>query len=307
MPSRVNETTYLRDVIGVLREWGCVETELQSSKSRNTELRRIVLANEASVDVNVTLWGPLAHKYSDDEMRSYAATTVVIVLTCCKVQIFKRVPCLVSTASSQLYVNPQIPNRDVFKAMLPVPVLFRSYVQATEDSAVNSVVDLNRYLQGDVSEITGTTYNVGATIVDVDLFNDWKYVQCSICRKKVQFVSAAYYCSNCENNVSSPRHGYRLVVRFLDTYDDISCVMFDEVSWVLLGISADDLVAKNIAEIRITGYNVAPNNSREFSVSKYICDMQLGCQKTASPSVASNSLPLDYSYEDIEKMSWGSN
>lgn len=50
-------------------------------------------------------------------------------------------------------------------------------------------------------------YNIKATIFDVDMFNDWKYVPCKICRSKTKMVDGYYYCEKCTKNVVNPTQG----------------------------------------------------------------------------------------------------
>ncbi|KAJ0573211.1 hypothetical protein HanRHA438_Chr06g0263741 [Helianthus annuus] len=76
LADRVNDDKYLTDVIGVLREWGSVQYQLESVSSCNP-------------GVNVSLWGHLVNQFSDGYIRRIAKNTVIIILSSCKVRSYK--------------------------------------------------------------------------------------------------------------------------------------------------------------------------------------------------------------------------
>ncbi|XP_021995557.1 uncharacterized protein LOC110892715 [Helianthus annuus] len=312
--SRAYNDTYLTDVIGVLREWGYVDN--------GWNMCNHVTGN--GKDLTVSLWGKLALKYRDEDMRRHAANTIVIVLTSCKVRLFEGAPCLTSTVSSHLYINLPLPICDVFKNMLPVPVLFKSNVQMKKDFHVNSVSDVYRYLrEEEVPE--GTMYNIAATIVDIDFTDDWKYIRCSTCRKKTQFVDAAYYCLACKKDVANPRQAYKLVVRVLDNGVEMTCVLFDDVAVALLDITAEELVIRSLSEgvddpfwaqyylldtlcarsvifrIKVDRYNAPPHCSQRFTASKYIGENVTSvAEDNITSTIGTSTHPIEETTEDIE-------
>ncbi|XP_035837306.1 uncharacterized protein LOC118485145 [Helianthus annuus] len=277
------------DVVGVLRVCGYLDTDLRSSQSNNREVRRIVLSDEVGNNLNASIWGQLALKYTDEDMRRHATNTVV-VLTSCQVRLFEGAPCVMSTVASQLYINLSSPVCDVFKTMLPVPVLFKANTPQNEDSQVVSIADVYRSIQAGVYK--GTFYNIFGTIVDVDLFNDWNF---------------------------------KLVVRVVDNDVEMMCVLFDDVVIALIGITAEELLSKSLSEgvndplwahtylvdslcarsvtfrIKIDEYNLAPHYSYLFTVSKFIKDYIVSHANNISLSTISTCTDdIDHVFEDNE-------
>ncbi|KAL8193775.1 hypothetical protein R6Q57_026467 [Mikania cordata] len=99
----------------------------------------------------------------------------------------------------------------------------------------------------------GTIYIIDATIVDVDLVNDWKYVKCSRCRKKTTLNGDRYFCASCDKVVVNPSQAYyKLVIRVVDKGEELSCVLFDEVVFSLLGITSYELLTRSFFELTVT-------------------------------------------------------
>ncbi|KAL8268908.1 hypothetical protein R6Q59_002706 [Mikania micrantha] len=278
--------------------------------------------------VSVSLWGKLARQHTDDDVRAYGDGNVVVILTSCKVQLFKGEPCLTSTVSSQLYFNLAIPIIETYKSMyVPPQVVFKSHEHQSEDLRVTKIAELFSYLQEGVIE--GTMYIIDATIVDVDLVNDWKYVKCSRCRKKTTLNGDCYFCASCDTVVVNPSQAYKLVIRVVDKGEELSCVLFDEAVFSLLGITVDELLTRSFSEvsfhlwtymvlmihtgfmtfffdtlvaqrvilkIKIDRYNLAPNYVRRFTVSKYIGDdvKLLNKDKPMSTACTSQTLTSNY-------------
>ncbi|KAL8192672.1 hypothetical protein R6Q57_027505, partial [Mikania cordata] len=281
--------------IGILRVWGPIVDKSRLGQSCNREVRNMVISNESELEVSVSLWGKLARQHTDDDLRAYGDGNIVLILTSCKVQLFKGEPCLTSTVSSQLYFNLAIPIIETYKSMyVPPPVVFKSHEHHSEDLRVTKVAELFSYLQEGVIE--GTMYIIDATIVDVDLVNDWKYVKCNRCRKKTTLNGDRYFCASCDTVVVNPSQAYKLVIRVVDKGEELSCVLFDEAAFSLLRNTADELLTRSFSEIKIDRYNLAPNYVRRFTVSKYIGDdvKLLNKDKPMSTTCTSQALPSNY-------------
>ncbi|KAL8191672.1 hypothetical protein R6Q57_028403 [Mikania cordata] len=292
---RQEENAY---AIGILRVWGPIVDKSRLGQSCNREVRNMVISNESGLEVSVSLWGKLARQHVDDDLRAYGDGNIVLILTSCKVQLFKGISIL------KKYVSP--------------PVVFKSHEYHSEDLRVTKVGELFSYLQEGVIE--DTMYIIDATIFDVDLVNDWKYVKCSRCRKKTTLNSDRYFCASCDTVVVNPSQAYKLVIRVVDKGEELSCVLFDEAAFSLLGITVDELLTRSFSEgaddpywiedflfdtllgqrvilkIKIDRYNLAPNYVRRFTVSKYIGDdvKLLNKDKPMSTTCTSQALPSNY-------------
>ncbi|KAJ9541485.1 hypothetical protein OSB04_027991 [Centaurea solstitialis] len=72
----------------------------------------------------------------------------------------------------------------------------------------------------------GTSYTIDAVIIGVDMFNDWKFIQCRTCLKKAM---------------------YKLVIRVTNNQEEMLCVLFNEVV-DLVGFTVDKLLIKGYVE-----------------------------------------------------------
>ncbi|KAI3704455.1 hypothetical protein L1987_74675 [Smallanthus sonchifolius] len=201
-------------------------------------------------EVSISLWGKLANKFSDDSIRSYGNTTIVVICTSCKVRMFKGAPCLMTTVASQLTFNLDLRAVDLYKSIVSRPVTFASSDQENGALKISRLADVYSDLQEGVS--LGTMYNVDVAIVDVDMSTGWKYVHCNTCRKKTTLINNRYFCDACRKSVMNPRQVYKLVVRVIDQEEDAVFVLFNDAALAILGITVDDLMLKSLSEQQTT-------------------------------------------------------
>ncbi|KAI3745448.1 hypothetical protein L1987_58560 [Smallanthus sonchifolius] len=192
----------------------------------------------------------LANKFSDDSIRSYGNTTIVVICTSCKVRMFKGAPCLMTTVASQLTFNLDLCAVDLYKSIVSRPVTFASSDQENGALKISRLADVYSDLQEGVS--LGTMYNVDVAIVDVDMSTGWKYVHCNTCRKKTTLLNNRYFCDACRKSVMNPRKVYKLVVRVIDQEEDAVFVLFNDAALAILGITVDDLMLKSLSEQQTT-------------------------------------------------------
>ncbi|GJW73948.1 replication protein A 70 kDa DNA-binding subunit B [Tanacetum coccineum] len=75
------------DVIGVLREWGPLQNNVESIQGCNPQVRKIVIADMSDIKLNISLWGKCALMYEDKIIESKKNTNIVVVLRpCCRVR-----------------------------------------------------------------------------------------------------------------------------------------------------------------------------------------------------------------------------
>lgn len=141
--------------------------------------------------------------------------------------------------------------------------------------------------------VEGSQYTIDATIVDIDMYNDWKFTRCSNCRKKASFVNNQYYCNICDKVIANPLQAYKLVIEVVDGDYEMSCVLFYDYAKPLIGITVDELLTKSFCEgaddpdwiynflvdilygrrvllsIKVDKFNLSPKFVRRFTVVKY--------------------------------------
>ncbi|PWA67015.1 protein kinase-like domain-containing protein [Artemisia annua] len=102
---RIGNDTYLTDVIGVLREWGPLQNNVERVQGCNPQVRKIVIADMSDIKLNISLWGKSALMYEDNIIESKTNTNIVVVLTCCRVRLYAGAPQLTTTVSTQFHLN----------------------------------------------------------------------------------------------------------------------------------------------------------------------------------------------------------
>ncbi|KAL8224713.1 hypothetical protein R6Q57_017270 [Mikania cordata] len=148
-----------------------------------------------------------------------------------------------------------MPNVHCYIRLLGSHVTFISEAKQKHDNMIYGIADVYRSLQEGTSE--GTMFTIAATIIGVDLSNDWNY---------------------------------KLAVRVLDEHEEMTCVLLDDDVVALLDITANELISKSLMEI--DKYNLAPHYVRRFTVSKYVGEnTQLLAIENVS-STTSTSIPI---------------
>ncbi|KAL4564495.1 hypothetical protein LXL04_028559 [Taraxacum kok-saghyz] len=164
------------DVIGYLREWSFVKQIGDTSRSN---VWQIILSDESHTEINVSLWGNLATKFTNEHIRSLNDKKILVVLSSCKVGLSRGVPALHTTCASDIYLN--------------IPLNEMPILNTIVTERVTTILDLYLKLQEGVEE--GTRFCICGTIVDVDV-KEWKYVRCSDCRKKAVLCEGCFYCGS---------------------------------------------------------------------------------------------------------------
>ncbi|KAL4581201.1 hypothetical protein LXL04_017411 [Taraxacum kok-saghyz] len=255
LQSHVYEHTYLSDVIGYLREWSFVK---QTGDTSRSNVRQIILSDESHTEINVSLWGNLATKFTDEHIRSLNDKKILVVLSSCKVGLSRGVPALHTTCASDIYLNIPLYEMPILNTIVTERVRFKLKEDIVEETVqVTTIPDLYLKLQEGVEE--GTRFCICGTIVDVDV-REWKYVHCSDCRR--------FYCGSCKNNTINPREAqvfsitiqpiffsyqhllyrYMLAVKVYDNNEFMTCVLFDVAATPLLGFTVDQLVKMSLSE-----------------------------------------------------------
>ncbi|KAJ0502297.1 putative nucleic acid-binding, replication factor A [Helianthus annuus] len=256
LADRVNDDKYLTDVIGVLREWGSVQYQLESVSSCNP-------------GVNVSLWGHLVNQFTDDYIRRNAKNTDVIILSSCKVRSYKG-----------MVESPQITINEDNAATFQITSIANIYSLFTAgDVAEGTIFNIDANISGvemhsDWKYVKCNKCRKKASMVD-------PYYFCWNCEEDVVNPRHVYKLELCVTNGIN---------------DEMTCVLFNEAAVSLLKINADELVNKFLSEgvddpnwiesylnenlcsrrvifvIKIDAYNLAPKFSSRFTVSKYLGD-----------------------------------
>ncbi|GKB85938.1 replication factor A protein 1 [Tanacetum coccineum] len=212
---------------------------------------------------------------------------------------------LTTTVATHFYLNLPIANCHAYNQRPIQPVEFPSNVPTsnvptsnvlkTDEINITTIPDFYQHLANGVN--VGTEFIISSMVIGIDLYNDWKFIQCPTCCHKVDWANVHYYCKECKKNVTNPRQTYKLVIT-IGTQDDeeINCVLFNTIANQLLGYTVEELLTKSIKEgadvpywlddffvdkligrsivlrIKIDKYNLAPTFVRRYTATKYYGD-----------------------------------
>lgn len=62
--------------------------------------------------------------FSDELIKSKQGENVVLLFTSCKVQDYQGIPCLNTTASTQIFIDPPISHTNILKQRMVRPIVF---------------------------------------------------------------------------------------------------------------------------------------------------------------------------------------
>ncbi|KAJ9543755.1 hypothetical protein OSB04_023462 [Centaurea solstitialis] len=192
-------------------------------------------------------------------------------------------------------------------AYLVKPVFTHDQLYVTA-SRVTSRVNLRFYvdnggkcdnnLSRNVVYKEGTSYTIDVVIIDIDMFNDWKFVQ------------------------------YKLVLRVTNSQEEMLCVLFNEAVIDFVGLTIDELLIKSnlegaddpdwihdflteslcarrvILTIKIDRFNLPPQYVHRFTVTKYHGDdINMPNKASNTTESGSNSILSQHGHDnsDVEE------
>ncbi|PWA48379.1 replication protein A 70 kDa DNA-binding subunit B [Artemisia annua] len=288
---RIGNDTYLTDVIGVLREWGPLQNNVERVQGCNPQVRKIVIADMSDIKLNISLWGKCALAYEDNIIESKKNTKIVVILTCCRVRLYAGAPQLTTTVSTQFHLNLPIAETLAYNQRHIQPVVFTSTTVETDTLKVTPVTEIYQCLADGAT--LGTRFIIYGMVIGIDLDKDWKFIQCTKCFHKVTLDGVRYYCDNCKKHISNPRQTYKLVIKVRDNEEDIECVLFNSAATEILGLTVEELITKTlkegaddpnwivdyfvdklftqmvVLEIKIDKFNLPPTYVKRYTVTKY--------------------------------------
>ncbi|KAL1672664.1 hypothetical protein EV122DRAFT_294720 [Schizophyllum commune] len=233
------------DVIGVVVDCGEVSEISTKSTNRTTSKRELSIVDDSGWSVRITLWGETAEKYSEEG-------NPVIAFKGVKVGDFGG-RSLSMLSSSLMYVElNHAKTADLRKWFDDTgkDCDFRTYTSATSGSHLN----FDHGDQRDLAQIrdairsaseTTSNFSVRATIMDIKA-KPLAYPACRSpgCGKKlVEINDSQWVCEKCNASHPSPDYRYTLHILLGDTTGTLLFQAFNDVGEVILGMSANAIIA----------------------------------------------------------------
>ncbi|CAL5038278.1 unnamed protein product [Urochloa decumbens] len=238
---------YLSDVIGLASCIGHIE-ETQTcygiSKIRDIFLR---IEDER---VKVRLWGEKVNLISEE------STGCVVIVTSTTVKKMKEYS-LSSTSATKIYVDLEIPQTtEIHKSYssqenIIEERMFEGHLKGT----IEEQMLYNRRTLQEIIEITSESdnqekfYTAKATITSVNTTDEWYYIGCDVCNKKVVKTDNNLYCSKCEKEPKKTSPRYKLKLEIGDSTTTMGCTMFDSEAKKLIQQPASSLIDSEYGDI----------------------------------------------------------
>ncbi|KAI5895965.1 replication factor-a protein [Schizophyllum commune H4-8] len=233
------------DVIGVVVDCSEVSEIATKSTNRAAKKRELTIADDSGYSVRVTLWGETAEKYSE-------AGYPVIAFKGVKVGDFGG-RSLTMLTSSLMYVNLDHADTAELRDWFDNTGKHRDFTAHTSSTS-SSHYSFDHGDQRDLSQIrdatrgmseTTSNYSVRAMIMDIKA-KPLAYPACRSpgCSKKVVEISdGRWLCEKCNTSHSSPDYRYTLHILIGDATGTMLFQAFDDVGKVILGMSANAVIA----------------------------------------------------------------
>ncbi|XP_013624601.1 PREDICTED: uncharacterized protein LOC106330718 [Brassica oleracea var. oleracea] len=276
----------VRHVVGEIRS-------VQGSDLQNdAATTRIVvhLLIEPTVTVNVSLWDEAASAFRGLLRDGYKSQSVMRV-TSVNPKLF----------GGNLYLNSTQGTRFFFDTTLPEIAEFVSRVGATSAQVYScidtlegikkkelvSIRDLNSFISSSNEQTQEADFLCKARIVCVIPENEWSFVSCTGCHKKLERLGTSLNCTRCVTSDVTGVVRFRVELAVDDGNDSATFVVFDKEMTKLtkqeasvLALNAvsnggeeylpsclEELAGKEfVFQIRVTPFNFTPNH-RTFTVS----------------------------------------
>lgn len=231
------------DVIGVLKEAQEVSQIVSKTTQKPYDKRELTIVDDSGYSVRVTVWGKTATNFD-------APTESVIAFKGVRVSDFGG-RSLSLLSSGTMAVDPDIPEshrlkgwydasgrNDNFASHNNMASMGSATGRKNEDKNIFQVKDQNLGME-DTAYFT-----LKATVVYIKQEN-FAYPACLTqgCNKKVENLGDGWRCEKCDTTHDRPEYRYIMSVNVNDHTGQLWLSCFDDVGRVIMGKSADELMA----------------------------------------------------------------
>ncbi|KAF1804516.1 hypothetical protein V8B55DRAFT_1499736 [Mucor lusitanicus] len=230
------------DVLGVVTEDMGVSEIITKSTGRPLKKRELTLADDSLKTIRITFWGNQAEQFD-------ASGSPVIACKGVRVNDFSG-RSLSLSSSAICKVNPNIPEATRLKqwyADKGASSQFNSYSGMVGVSGEGITKRSKITLQEAKDEKLGMGdkpdyFEVRAALAYAKTEN-FAYAGCPECKKKITLESNGWRCEKCQKTYPTPDYRYILTASIEDATAQIYINMFDDQAKMLMGMSANELMA----------------------------------------------------------------
>ncbi|WMV55489.1 hypothetical protein MTR67_048874, partial [Solanum verrucosum] len=227
--SRVNNNTYLSDVVGCL----CGIGDLESVGSKWKKLDLHILTD------------PILPVLIPPESGPY-----IVIIMATTVNEFRGEITFATTAATKTYVNLQMDHiSSLIQKFATKPVHIqtiesdnRSNIPIAEAMFQNRMT-ITELLDSDWSyDIEECFVTLRAQISQIDTYFGWHYISCNLCNKKIEPKDGVYTCNKCGKECDFLLVRYKIHIKVKDNGGKTTLVLFNGVAEKLLDTSASKLL-----------------------------------------------------------------
>ncbi|XP_048532793.1 replication factor A protein 1-like isoform X3 [Triticum urartu] len=197
--------------------------------------------------VNIRLWGNKVDQIDEDSMGR------VVIVTSTTVRKLKEYS-LSSTGATKVYIDLDIPETAELQTRY---CLEDDIIEETgpEAQAIQEQMLYNRKTLREITEIAyeyekqEKFYTAEATIKSIDTSDEWYYIGCGKCNKKLQKEGNHFYCPKCEKEPEKTCPRYKLKLEICDHTATTTCTMFETEAKKLIKQSARFLIDRDDCDI----------------------------------------------------------
>ncbi|KAM0016246.1 putative replication protein A, OB [Helianthus debilis subsp. tardiflorus] len=195
------------------------------------KLRKIIIQDERSNEIEITLWDEKA-----DMIQTEDIIGKVFAVTATMVTYFNKLQ-LESTTSTTIAISPPIPDLQTyvnrFQELVPLAEQHASLNQITI-AELKTKIDNKTAQQGH--------YTCTARITEIDELRTWFYVKCPKCGNKAYPEKDHFVCLDDDIEEEEALFMYCLNAKITDNTDSIEAVFYNEALNDIVNISCRDMV-----------------------------------------------------------------
>ncbi|KAL1218145.1 Replication protein A 70 kDa DNA-binding subunit B [Cardamine amara subsp. amara] len=241
----VDMTIDLFDAIGYIKH--IEKTDVRSKATHALRRVTLTLMLEGGIEIPATLWAEQAEQF-EDKYRAVENNNIVLIMTSILVKIYQGAIYLSASSSTKFYFNQDFASVVAFRQSLKFygecnVNLGRMAVQDKRlgEEEHHSINDIWDFVSSDDQH--ERKFVCKATITEIVLRNDWNYISCSSCSKKLEKKASSLICVN-KKCGKSPAVGvlrFRIEVIVEDRHDSANFVIFDKDATKLTGTTAESI------------------------------------------------------------------
>ncbi|KAF6983934.1 hypothetical protein CFC21_002019 [Triticum aestivum] len=193
--------------------------------------------------VNIRLWGNKVDQIDEDSMGR------VVIVTSTTVRKLK--------GATKVYIDLDIPETAELQTRycLEDDIIEETGPEAHLQGTIQEQMLYNRKTLREITEIAYESekqekfYTAEATIKSIDTSDEWYYIGCGKCNKKLQKEGNHFYCPKCEKEPEKTCPRYKLKLEICDHTATTTCTMFETEAKKLIKQSARFLIDRDDCDI----------------------------------------------------------